>query len=296
MDDTLPLGTSIVRGACPHDCPDTCAWQVTVKDGVAVKLAGDPDHPFTQGGLCAKVNHYLERVYSPDRILFPLRRVGPKGACKFERVSWDEALDDIAVRLRTIIETHGPTAILPYSYLGTQGLVQGSAISEPFFGRLGATRLERAVCGSTGLSGISATIGTSLGMLPEEVIHSRFIILWGTNTIITNLHLWPFIRQAQANGATVVVIDPLKTRTAAAADWHIRPMPGSDAALALGMMHVIVAEGLYDADYVAQHTLGFDQLCERLADFPPQRAAALTGLGADEIIRLARAYASTPRR
>jgi len=294
MDDLQHTETSIVRGACPHDCPDTCAWQVTVKNGVAVRLVGDPDHPFTRGGLCAKVNHYLERVYSPDRILFPMRRVGPKGAGTFERVSWDEALDDITARLRTIIKTNGPTAVLPYSYMGTQGLIQGSAMGEPFFGRLGATRLERAVCGSTGWNGITATIGTSLGMLPEDVIHSRFIILWGTNTIVTNLHLWSFIRQAQANGATVVVIDPLKTRTAAAADWHVRPMPGSDAALALGMMHVIVAEGLYDADYVAQHTVGFDRLSERLADYPPERAAALTGLEADEIIRLARAYASTP--
>ncbi|HEY6287288.1 MAG TPA: molybdopterin-dependent oxidoreductase, partial [Ktedonobacteraceae bacterium] len=150
MDDIKHSEASIVRGACPHDCPDTCAWQVTVKNGVAVKLVGDPDHPFTRGGLCAKVNHYLERVYSPDRILFPMRRVGPKGAGTFERVSWDEALDDITARLRTIIKTNGPTAVLPYSYMGTQGLIQGSAMGEPFFGRFGATRLERAVCGSTG--------------------------------------------------------------------------------------------------------------------------------------------------
>jgi anaerobic selenocysteine-containing dehydrogenase len=293
MDDIQQLASSVVRGACPHDCPDTCAWQVTVKDGVAIKLVGDHDHPFTRGGLCAKVNHYLERVYSPDRTLFPLRRIGSKGAGIFERVGWDEALDAISTRLHTIIATDGPTAILPYSNMGTQGLIQSFGMSEPFFARLGATRLERAPWGVTGTSGIEATIGTAVSMLPEEVIHSRFILLWGTNTLVTNLHLWPLIRQAKDNGATVVVIDPLKTRTAAAADWHVRPMPGSDAALALGMMHVIVAEGLHDASYIAQHTIGFDQLCHRLADYPPERTAALTGLDADEIIRLARAYAST---
>jgi anaerobic selenocysteine-containing dehydrogenase len=284
---------SIVRGACPHDCPDTCAWQVTVENGIAVKLVGDSDHPFTQGGLCAKVNHYLDRVYSPERVLYPMRRVGPKGTGAFERVSWDEALDDIAARLQQIMASDGPTAILPYSYLGTQGLVQQGVMDQRFFARLGATRLEREICGSTGGTGVGMTNGSAQGMLPVDVIHSRFIILWGTNTVVTNLHLWPFIRQAQANGAVVVVIDPLKTRTAAAADWHIRPLPGTDAALALGMMHVIVAEGLYDAAYVEQHTIGFDRLRERLADYPPARAATLTGLDADEIVRLARAYATT---
>jgi anaerobic selenocysteine-containing dehydrogenase len=284
---------SIVRGACPHDCPDTCAWQVTVENGVAVRLVGDPDHPFTCGGLCAKVNHYLDRVYSAERILHPMRRVGAKGAGAFERVSWDEALSDIAARLQQIIARDGSTAILPYSYMGTQGLIQNGVMDRRFFARLGATRLERAICGSTGGSGVSMTNGNDQGMLPIDVIHSRFIILWGTNTVVTNLHLWPFIRQAQASGAVVVAIDPLKTRTAAAADWHIRPLPGTDAALALGMMHVIVAEGLYDAEYVEQHTIGFDQLRERLADYPPARAAALTGLAAEEIVRLARAYATT---
>src|SRR5437868_6937848 len=292
MVDTTQPTTTNVCGACPHDCPDTCAWQVTVQDGVAVKLTGDPDHPFTRGGLCAKVNHYLERVYSPDRVLYPLRRVGSKGAGTFERVSWDEALDNIAAHLQKIIATDGPTAILPYSYLGTQGLIQMSGMDRRFFARLGATRLERAVCGEAGSSGLAATIGGEDPMRPEDVIHSRFIILWGTNTVVTNLHLWPFIRQAQQNGATVVVIDPVKTRTAEAADWHVRPLPGTDAALALGMMHVIVAEGLHDSDYVERYTTGFDRLCERLRDYPPERAAELTGLAAEEIVRLARAYAA----
>ncbi|MFN8470096.1 MAG: molybdopterin oxidoreductase family protein [Caldilineaceae bacterium] len=290
MPMDIPLIT--VRGACPHDCPDTCAWQVSVDQGRATHLVGDPNHPFTRGGLCAKVNHYLERVYSLDRVLYPLRRVGAKGKGKFERVSWDTALADITARLQAIIAESGPTAILPYSYMGTQGLIQMSA-GGPFFARLGATRLVRAICGSAGGSGTDMTIGIGSGMLPEDIVHSRFIILWGTNTVVTNLHYWPFIEAARKQGATVVVIDPLRTRTAALADWHIRPLPGTDAALALGMMHVIVAENLYDQDYVARHTLGFEQLCGRLAEYPPERAATLTGLATEEIERLARAYATT---
>jgi anaerobic selenocysteine-containing dehydrogenase len=284
---------SVIRGACPHDCPDTCAWLVTVEDGRAVKLAGDPEHPYTRGGLCAKVNHYLDRVYSLDRLLHPLRRVGPKGSGQFERVGWETALDEIAGRLRDIVATDGPAAVLPYSYMGTQGLIQGSSMDRRFFARLGATRLERDICGSAGGSGIYATNGSSVGILPEDIVHSRFIILWGTNTIVTNLHLWPYIRQAKAGGATVVVVDPVKTRTAASADWHVQPLPGTDAALALGMLHVIVAEGLHDADYIARYTTGFEPLRERLAEYPPARVAAITGLVEDEIVRLARAYATT---
>ncbi|GAC1370408.1 MAG: molybdopterin oxidoreductase family protein [Ktedonobacteraceae bacterium] len=283
----------VVRGACSHDCPDTCAWQVTVEDGVAIKLAGDPAHPFTRGGLCAKVNHYLDRVYSPERILFPLRRSGPKGSGQFERVTWEDALADIAARFQQICALDGPTAILPYSYLGTQGIVQNRGLDRRFFARLGATRLDRTICGRTASAGISTTQGTALGILPEDIVSSRVIILWGTNPVVTNLHLWPFIRQAKSNGARIILIDPIKTRTAADVDWHVRPLPGTDVALALGMMQVIVAEKLYDVEYVAHYTLGFEQLCERLQDYPPERVAALTGLAAAEIVELARAYAMT---
>ena len=282
----------LIRGACPHDCPDTCAWIVTVEGGRATKLAGDADHPFTHGGLCAKVNHYLDRVYGEERVLHPLRRVGPKGSGEFETVSWQVAIEDIARRLRSIIQAHGGEAVLPYSYMGTQGVVQGGSLDRRFFARIGATRLERAICGSTGSSGAYMTLGTNVGIMPEEVRHARFIVLWGTNTVVTNLHLWRFIREAKAAGATVVVIDPLRTRTAEAADWHVRPLPGTDAALALGLMHVIVAEGLHDTDYLERHTVGFDRLEQRLRDFPPERVAVLTGLEADEIRRLARAYAA----
>jgi anaerobic selenocysteine-containing dehydrogenase len=266
---------------------------VTVEDDRAVNLVGDPNHPFTHGTLCAKVNHYLDRVYSSDRVLQPLRRTGAKGTGEFEQVSWDEALDDIANRLQGIIATQGPSAILPYSFSGTQGQIQSNAMGGRFFHRLGATRLDRNVCGAAGGAGVQATIGSTIGMLPEDLSLSRFILLWGTNTIVTNLHLWPFIRQAQVKGAQVVVIDPLKTRTASAADWHVQPLPGTDAALALGMMAVIVAEQLYDADYVVAHTVGFEALKGRLAEYSPEHVAALTGLDAEEIIRLARAYATT---
>jgi anaerobic selenocysteine-containing dehydrogenase len=240
------------------------------------------------------VNHDLEeRVYGPDRLLYPLRRVGKKGEGRFEPVSWKDALNDVAAQLTRIIAEDGPTAILPYSYLGTLGMIQGASLDRRFFARLGATRLVRAVCGSAGGSGIAATLGTSTGILPEDVVHSRFIILWGTNPVVTNLHLWPFISQAKKNGARVVVIDPIKTRTAAQADRHIQPMPGTDAALVLGMMHVIVREGLHDKEYVERYTYGFDRLRERIAEYPPERVAEITGVDAREIIELARAYATT---
>ena len=239
------------------------------------------------------MDHYLDRVYSPDRVLHPLRRVGAKGGGQFERVGWDEAIADVAARLRRLIDQHGATTVLPYSYMGTQGIVQTSSLDRRFFARLGATRLERNICASTAGRGIVATLGATTGMLPEDIAHSRFIILWGTNTVVTNLHLWPFIRQARAAGATVVVIDPLRTRTAAQADWHLRPLPGTDAALALGMMHVIVNEDRHDKDYVERHTLGFDRLRARLDDYPPERVAAITGLEADVVARLARLYAET---
>jgi anaerobic selenocysteine-containing dehydrogenase len=282
-----------IRGGCAHDCPDTCAWEVTVEDGRAVKLAGAAEHPYTAGALCAKVNNYLDRVYSPDRVLHPLRRRGPKGEGRFERVSWDEALRDIAARLDEIAAADGAEAILPYSYAGNMGLVQYASLDRRFFARLGASRLGRTICGDTANAGVRSALGTTTGCLPEDVEHARFIVLWGTNTLVTNLHLWPFVRRAREAGATVVVVDPLRTRTAREADWHVSPLPGSDAALALGMMHVIAAEGLQDQRYLDAHCSGWSELRARLADYPPARAAELTGVPADEIVRLARAYATT---
>jgi anaerobic selenocysteine-containing dehydrogenase len=222
-----------------------------------------------------------------------MRRVGPKGSGEFEHVSWDQALDEIGSRLKDIVSRDGGSAILPYSYLGTQGVVQCHAMSQRFFNRLGATRLVRAICGGAGGAGVIATNGTPTGIMPEDIVHSRHIILWGTNTVVTNLHLWHFIKEARHAGASVVVIDPVKTRTSEQADWHVRPRPGTDAALALAMMHVIVREGLHDVDYIARYTYGFDKLQSRLAEYPPERAEQITGVPARDIETLARSYATS---
>ena len=290
MDSKSP---QIIRGACGHDCPDTCTWLVEVQQGVAKRLYGDPGHPFTRGTLCAKVNHYLERVYHPDRLLFPLKRVGDKGDGRFVRVGWPDALAEIAGRWETIIEESGAEAILPFSFAGNQGLIQYASLDRRLFGLIGASQLTRGLCGDVATAGVASTQGAD-PFDPEEIVHSRFIVLWGTNTIVTNLHLWPLIREARERGARVVVVDPVRTRTAEAADWHISPIPGTDAALALGMMNVIVRENLVDHDYVSRYALGFEKLAERVAkDYPPQRCEQITGVPAAEIERFARAYAST---
>jgi anaerobic selenocysteine-containing dehydrogenase len=286
--------TSVVRGACHHDCPDTCAWLVTRQKGKLVKLEADGKHPFTRGELCSKMDHYLsDVVFNPDRLLYPLRRVGAKGEGRFERVSWDEALDEVASRMKQIIKESGPTAILPYSFAGTEGIVQGSSLDRRFFARLGATRLERHICGDAGAAGVSATIGATTGILPEDVVHSRLVLIWAANPVMTNPHGWRFIEQAKQRGARIITIDPQQSATALQSDWHLQPLPGTDAALALGMMHVIVKEGLLDADYVEHYTLGFDRLRARLAEYSPGRTAEITGLREDDIVELARAYAKT---
>lgn len=284
---------SVIRGACGHDCPDTCSWLVEVRDGRAVKLSGDPDHPFTRGTLCAKVNHYLERVYHPDRVLHPLRRVGAKGEGRFVRTTWDEALSAIAAAWQSIIAESGAEAILPYSFAGNQGLIQMASLDRRLFGLLGCSRLERGLCGEVAVAGLTATQGNGFGVDPEELVHSRLIVLWGTNTIVTNLHLWPVILEARARGARIIAIDPVRTRTAEQADWHLAPKPASDAALALALMHVIIRDDLVDHDYVSQHAEGYEQLAGRAREWSPARAAAATGLEAGAIERLAIEYATT---
>jgi len=282
-----------IRGACGHDCPDTCGWVVDVRDGVAERLAGDPAHPFSRGTLCAKVNHYLERVYHADRVLHPLKRTGPKGSGQFTRVSWDDALADIAARWQRIVEQSGAEAILPYSSAGVQGLIQLHSIDRRLFGSMGCSNLDRNICGAVASAGLTTTIGTGTGIDPEQIVHSRFIVLWGTNTVVTNLHYWPLIREARRRGATLVVIDPVRTRTAEAADWFLQVNPGSDAALALAMMHVMIRDGLVDHQYVAQHAVGYEALAARAQDYAPSRVAETVGLPAAEIERFARAYATT---
>jgi len=284
----------IVHGACPHDCPDACGVLITVEDGRATRIQGDPAHPVTRGFLCAKVAKYLDRVYSPERVLYPARRVGAKGpGARWERISWDSALDEICERFRQVSREFGSEAILPYSYGGTLGVLNGSGVDRAFFHRLGASQLARNICSKTGEVALISVQGRKLGTEPEQFARSRYIIAWAANIHGNNVHLWPFIEEARRQGAKLVVIDPYKTRTARCADWYIPIRPGTDVALALGMMHVIIRENLYDADYVARYTLGFSQLRNRATQYPPERTAAITGISPEDVVRLAREYATT---
>ena len=293
----------VVHAVCSHDCPDSCGVLVTVNaHGRAVKIQGDPTHPVTQGFLCAKVAKYLDRVYSPDRILYPLRRKPgtlkgpqPRGReCEFfERISWDEALDSIAARLAQISNEYGPESILPFSYAGTIGVLGYSSMDRRFFHRLGASRLDRTICSEAGGVAWNLVYGKKLGMPPEDFRLAKLILAWGSNIHGNNVHLWPFIEQARRNGARLIVIDPYRTRTAALADWHIAIRPGTDAALALGMMHVILNEGLEDRAYIAEMTHGFDDLAERVSDYTPDRVSTWTGVTAAQVEQLAREYATT---
>src|SRR5919109_913606 len=267
--------SEVVRVACPHDCPDTCAMLVTVEDGVATEICGDPTMPFTQGTLCTKVAHYLERTYSPDRLLYPKRRTGPKGSGRFERITWDEALDEIAARLKTLA-AENPETILPCSYAGTMGLVNYMSMDRRFFNKLGATVLDRTLCSSAGKYGLKATLGGSVGTDPERFDEARLIILWGSNPIVSNLHLWSRVQAAKRRGAKVVAIDPYRSLSAAKCTQHVALLPGTDGALALGMMHVLIAEGLIDRDYIERYTLGFEDLRKRILEkYSPAWAARI---------------------
>ena len=283
--------TTEIPTVCPHDCPDTCGMLTEVRDGRAVAVRGDPDHPVTRGWLCAKVRPYLDHVYHPDRLTHPLRRAGEKGAGKWQRISWDDAIAEIADRWKTIIANYGAAAILPYSYSGTLGLVQMSAVNARLWNRMGASRLARAICGDAAEMAVNVTLGARWGVPYTAVRHSRLVILWGHNPVSTAPHFMPFLTEARKNGTQVIVIDPRRTRTARLADWHIAPKPGTDGALALALAHVIVAEGLHDEEWLAENTIGWEDLPARLVGFSPNRAAEITGIPADDIIRLARRYA-----
>jgi anaerobic selenocysteine-containing dehydrogenase len=288
-----------VHGTCHHDCPDSCGWTVTVDDQpagpVAVQLRGTPEHPYSQGELCPKVNRFLDRVYSPDRLVHPLRRVGPRGSDQFERISWDDALDEIATRLHDVIDRHGAEAVLPFSDAGNQGVLAMLGLSSRFFHHLGASRLVRALCGPTVGAGMSMTNGSPLSLDPLEIVHSQLIVLWATNTRLTNRHLWPTIDAARRDGARLVVIDPIRTATARAidpdrGDRFLQPRPGTDIALMLAIMHVLIREDLVDHDWIGQHTAGFDELSEHVAAWTPERAAHITGLAVRDIEEFARDY------
>ncbi|HTV64717.1 MAG TPA: molybdopterin-dependent oxidoreductase, partial [Bryocella sp.] len=285
-----------VHSACPHDCPDACALLITIEDGLATRVQGDPEHPVTRGFLCGKVAKYLDRVYSPDRVLYPMRRVAAKGKSGdgvFQRITWDEALDEIATRLKSIGNEFGPEAVLPYSYGGNLGVLNGGAMDRRFFHRFGASQLHRSICSEAGGQALISIYGRKIGTEPEQFRHSKYIVAWGANIHGANIHLWPFIEEARREGAKLVVIDPYRTRTAAAADWHIAINPGTDVALALGMMHIILREGWHDADYIAKYAYGFEELEKRLPEYTPERVAQWTGVAKDDIERLAREYAQT---
>jgi anaerobic selenocysteine-containing dehydrogenase len=281
-----------VLGACPHDCPDTCALVTTVQDGRAVKVQGNPDHPPTDGVLCAKVAKYAERTHHPERLLQPLKRVGPKGSGQFTPITWDEALDTVAQRLTTIASGN-PQAIVPYSYAGTMGLVQGEGMAARFFHRLGASLLDRTICASAGAEALTQTLGGKLGMRVQHFAESQLIVIWGSNAIGSNLHFWRIAQEAKRRGARLVCIDPRKSETADKCHEHLALRPGTDAALALALMHQLITHNWLDHDYIARHTLGWDALRERALQWPPERAAEVCGLPVQQIVDLARAYGTT---
>jgi anaerobic selenocysteine-containing dehydrogenase len=292
----------VVHAACSHDCPDSCGVLITVEDGRATKIQGDPAHPVTQGFLCAKVAKYLDRVYSPERVLYPLRRISPKGFAdksvratrpEFERITWDEALGEIAERLKSIAAEFGGEAILPFSYAGTMAKLGYGSMDRRFFHRLGASQLHRNICSEAGAAGVKSVYGVNMGTDPEQFRHSKYIIAWAANIHGNNVHLWPFIEEARRAGAKLVVIDPYRTRTAACADWHLPINPGTDVALALAMMHVIITEKRHDADYVAQHALGFEDLRAKVQEYPPEKVAPWTGISASDIRKLAHEYVTS---
>ncbi len=281
------------HGACYHDCPDTCSWTATAVDNKITEFRASQDNPYTNGKLCAKMNNFPNDVtFHPDRILTPLKRVGKKGSGEFEPISWKQAMNEVAVRLKKTLAKEGGEAVLPYSYAGTEGLVQRNSISGRFFAHIGASKLERTICGNAAVAGVMTTNGQTTGVLPEDIIHSRYIILWGTNPVTSNQHLWPLIQQAREDGAKLVVIDPYQSATAVEADWHIQPTPGTDTALALAMINVIIAEDLQDQDYVDQYTVGIKELKKHVEQYDIEAVSKITGLKEETIQTLAREYAS----
>ena len=284
--------TTTIRATCPHDCPDTCAMLVTVKDGVAIDVKGDPDHPNTAGALCTKVSRYVERTYHTERLLFPQKRVGRKGEGKFVRIDWDEALDIIAAKLKPIAE-QDPLAILPYSYAGTMGLVQGESMSMRFFNKIGASDLDRTICASAGSVGYQYTIGAKIGTDTEQFEHAKLIIIWGSNPIASNLHFWMKVQEAKRRGATIIAIDPYRSLTAEKCHQHIALLPGTDTALALGLMHVLIRDDYLDNDYIKNYTLGFDQLAKRVKTWTPEHTAKICGIAPEVIEQLAQLYGKT---
>jgi len=293
MNKPVDVEVKTFHGGCPHDCPDTCSMEYHVQDGKLLKVTGNKSHPMTRGGLCVKLKDYEKRHYHPDRLLYPMKRVGVKGSKQFERISWDEALQTITTKWKNIIAQDGPQAIMPNSYLGNQGLVHGLNGGDAFFNRMGATVTERTFCGEGSCTAWLLTVGPTAGVDPESFAHSKYIVIWACNSVSTNLHHWHIIHEAQKKGVKVVVVDSYASKTAKEADWHIAPKPGTDGALAMAMMHVIIAEGLQDQDYIDQYTHGYAELAERAKTRTPEWAEKITGVSAEDIRKFAREYATT---
>lgn len=281
-----------VVGGCPHDCPDTCAWVATVEDGVVTRVRGARGHPVTAGHLCVKVKDYQERLYHPDRLLQPQVRTGPKGSGRFSVVSWDEALDEVAAGLEAAVDRLGGAAVLPYRYMGTQGVLQGASMDRRFFNRLGASDLEGTICYATGGWAYGITYPGWPETDIEDVPHAEVAVAWGANMFSTHLHMWPFMQAVRKHGGTLVCVDPVRTKTARAADVHLQLRPGSDAALALAVVHVVFAEGLEDAEFLAERCVGGNELRDRALEWTPARASVATGLAEDEIVAFARLWAN----
>lgn len=283
----------VILGTCHHDCPDSCGWEVTVEGGRAVKIRGNQDHPYSRGELCPKVNRFIDRVYSPDRILTPLIRTGAKGDARFRSASWDEALSLVATNVGGVIAEFGGESVMPWGDAGTQGALMRNSLDRRFFARLGSSIQVDSLCGGAAKNATTSAIGSPLTSDPMEVRHAKLILLWGTNTRLTNRHLWPFIEEAKANGARVIVIDPIRTVTAEAADQFIQPVHGTDVALILAMIHVLIRENLVDEEYVKNHTSGFDELADHVKEWTPERAAGICKVDAATIVSLARDYGTT---
>ena len=294
MTNSVLEKNAVVRGLCPHDCPDTCALLTTVENGRAVKVQGNPDHKHTQGVLCTKVSRYTERTYSPERLMFPLKRSGPKGSGQFVRITWEEAIADIAAKLKGVAADQAE-AILPYSYAGTMGWVQGEAMASRFFHKLGASLLDRTICASAGGEGLVYTLGGKFGMQTEFFSESNLIVIWGSNSISSNVHFWRHAQEAKRQGAKLICIDPRHSETAEKCHVHLPIKPGTDAALALAIMRELVVNNWLDADYIEQYTLGWDALRERAMTWTLERAAEVCGIEAEQIRALAKDWGTTPK-
>ncbi|MFD0587502.1 molybdopterin-dependent oxidoreductase [Paenibacillus sp. GCM10027627] len=289
-----PFATNgVVRSVCPFDCPDTCGLHVTLNDGKAVSVTGDPDHPVTKGAICNKVRQLPDRVHHPDRVLYPLRRVGPKGSLDFERITWDEAYKTIVSQMRHISAAYGAEAILPYSFYGNMGILNAEGMDRRFFHRLGASRLDRTICNAAGSKGYSYTMGGSIGIDPETTVHSKLFLIWGANIVSTNMHQTMLATEARKQGAKIIHIDVHRNRTSSWADEFVLLRPGSDGALALGMMHVLIRDGLVDGEFIASHTIGYEELAAEAANYTPEVASELTGIPAEKIEELATLYGTT---